>query len=167
MTQAQYARHRGVARNSVNVAVARGRIPSVGPRKLIDPVVADAAWEANTKPNGNGHATAASTLNAQRAEREGWQAKMARLDYERKAGLLVPAADREREGFEAGRVVRDMVMQVPKDVSSELAPAMTPIEVERLLTAALREALGRAQAALESQTAGNGDPADGLSDVAQ
>lgn len=47
-----YARHRGVAEGAVRDAIARGRLRAsvrqVGRRRLIDPAIADAEWEAST-----------------------------------------------------------------------------------------------------------------------
>lgn len=50
MSQAEYARHRGVSREAVRKAVTAGRIP-VGEGGRIDPAVADKAWALNSDPS--------------------------------------------------------------------------------------------------------------------
>jgi len=66
VTQANYARHRGVSRVAIHkrTTTAGGPIPVHGPKKLIDVAEADALWEATMSPQGaantgragNGHA---------------------------------------------------------------------------------------------------------------
>lgn len=50
MTQAEYSRHRECSREAVRKAIESGRITTFGPDKLIDPVLADAQWQRNTRP---------------------------------------------------------------------------------------------------------------------
>ena len=49
LKQAEYARHRHCSREAVRNAVASGRITTFGPDKLIDPELADAQWQRNTR----------------------------------------------------------------------------------------------------------------------
>lgn len=49
VTQAEYARRRGVSREAVRKAVDAGRISVLGNDKLIDPAVADIQWEQNSR----------------------------------------------------------------------------------------------------------------------
>ena len=49
LSQRAYAQHRGVSHEAVRKAIKTGRI-SPQPDGLIDPVVADAQWDANTLP---------------------------------------------------------------------------------------------------------------------
>src|SRR5262249_17639198 len=54
MSQAAYARHRGISRVAVHLRTATkgGPIPIHGPRKLIDPAEADALWDATKSRAG-------------------------------------------------------------------------------------------------------------------
>ena len=53
MTQAAYARHRGVTKQAINQAVREGRIP-ITQGKRINVAKADAAWAVNTSPTVGG-----------------------------------------------------------------------------------------------------------------
>ena len=67
VTQATYARRRGVSREAVRQRTTTngGPIPVHGPRKLIDVEEADALWEATTSPAGASHGEAAKLLAKQ------------------------------------------------------------------------------------------------------
>jgi len=64
MTQAAYARHRGISRVSVHLRTTTrgGPIPVHGPKKLIDVAEADALWEATKSPAGASHGDGAPPL---------------------------------------------------------------------------------------------------------
>ncbi len=69
ITQAEYARRRGVSEAAVSKAVKAGRITLIGGR--IDPVIADLQWEANTrKAIGRGGAATTSASIRLRAHPE-------------------------------------------------------------------------------------------------
>ena len=59
VTQAEYARHRGISREAVRqrTLTAGGPIPVHGARKLLDVAEADALWEGTKSPAGASHAT--------------------------------------------------------------------------------------------------------------
>jgi hypothetical protein len=60
VSQAAYARHRGISREAVRqrTTTAGGPIPVHGPKKLIDVAEADALWEGTKTPQGEGGAEA-------------------------------------------------------------------------------------------------------------
>lgn len=69
ITQAEYARRRGVSEAAVSKAVKAGRISLIDGR--IDPVIADAQWEANTrKAVGRGGVAASAAPSRLRAPQE-------------------------------------------------------------------------------------------------
>lgn len=118
ISPAEYARHRGVTRAAVSKAIRSGRITLIG--KLLDPVAADAQWEANTDPAqsmrasgaraangaepasplpeggapGRGSADGRALLEAKR-RRETALAEIAELELEEKRGALVNVAQLE------------------------------------------------------------------------
>lgn len=49
VTQAEYARMRGVSKEAVRKAVLAGRISVIGDKKLLDPKVADIQWQQNSR----------------------------------------------------------------------------------------------------------------------
>lgn len=152
LSQAAYARHRGVSRNAVHIAVRDGRISTIGAKHLIDAAAADVEWDENTSPSSpkstapgnphrNGTKSASSKLHEHRSRHEAIRVELAELELESKRGRLVPMDQVERQAFEAARGVRDSLMQLPNDLSADLAAAMTPVECERILAGAIRRAL--------------------------
>jgi hypothetical protein len=54
MTQAEYARSRGLSRAAVCIAIREKRISTVeglNGRKMLDPDIADREWDENTDPD--------------------------------------------------------------------------------------------------------------------
>jgi len=168
MSQRAYARHRGVTLQAVQKALKRGRIAleqDANGRSGIDPVAADAAWAANTlprrelpvpepapaaaqpaatEPEESATTGTGQSIMTSRAVREAYQARMARLDYEERAGRLVPAGAVAAEAYTRARMLRDRIMAVPARISAKLAA----IDDERLVAATLDEAL---RAALQEE----------------
>lgn len=166
MTQAEYARHRGVSRPAVLKAVRSGRI-RLGADGKIDPVEADASWRRNTNPakpsnsvagNPTGatpraHRHAPSThrfstagassgpdYHVSRAVRETYMAKLAGLEFEVKTGKLIDAEEAKRAAFDDNRRVRDLLLALPDRTAAQLAACTDPAECHRILTAEIRRA---------------------------
>lgn len=166
MSQRQYARSRGLSHQAVSKAVKSGRIPTEVAGNL-DPVVADAAWKANTRPRArlkteakrpappplppmettdpeDEHDLAASerpdaTFTAARALREVYMAKRAKLEYERAEGKLVSIEEVDSLAFESARSIRDRLMSLPARLAPVLFAARDISECHRLLEEAMRE----------------------------
>jgi hypothetical protein len=64
VTQAAYARRRGIRRVAVHKRTvgAGGPIPTHGPKKLIDPAEADQLWDATKTAQGEAGAAAAQPV---------------------------------------------------------------------------------------------------------
>ena len=106
MSQRQYAAHRGVARYSVQRAIAEGRI-STTPDGRIDPDLADAEWERNTiAPEGDG-----SRLLKARTVYMVSKARLADMQLKKLTGELLPAAEVKVAAFNAARRIRDACMR--------------------------------------------------------
>ena len=86
VTQATYARRRGVSREAVrqHTTTNGGPIPVHGPRKLIDVEEADALWEATTSPAG---ASPPPRAEGRRAEGSRARRRIRLRDYCRNAPL--------------------------------------------------------------------------------
>jgi len=166
MTQAEYARHRGVSRQAVSKAVRAGRIVlAEGGR--IDPEAADASWRRNTDPSKPSNSVAGNPRGAaprrrrsshqdervttagrgsgpdyhmSRAVRETYQAKLVRLEYELKTGKLIDAEESRRAAFQDNRRVRDLLLAIPDRTAAQLAACSDATECHRLLTAEIRRA---------------------------
>lgn len=160
MTQAQYARHRGVSRQAVLKAVRSGRIRA-DQEGRIDPEAADASWLQNTDPTkpsnsvgGNPHGAvprrhrssggermfspSAPDYHFSRAVRETYLARLVRLEYERKTGKLIDAEESRRAAYQDNRRVRDLLLALPERLAAQLAACADPVECRRLLTDEIR-----------------------------
>lgn len=141
-----YALHRrrlglpGATHRAVQKAIASGRIVRL-PDGSIDPKAADASWASETAPQGSAGNGGASDYQRARALREVYEARLKRLEYERRAGLLVEAAAVADEAFRAARTVRDALQSIPGRVSSVLAAESNPVTVQRILEDEIRSAL--------------------------
>lgn len=166
LSQAEYARRRGVSREAVSKAIRDGRI-RLDERGRLDPVAADAAWRANTDPGRPGSNSAAAsdapgdpptpspaalaaaaagattlpegmTYAEARALREWNQALMVDLQRRQLDGKLVEIAKVDDAAFRAARTVRDLLMALPDRLDAELAATNDPNEVHRRLEDELR-----------------------------
>lgn len=80
-----------------------------------------------------------------RARREHFLARLAENESLKDDGRLVERAAVENAAFAAGRLMRDLLLGLPKQISAELAAISDPWELERQLTAGLRRVLDDAQ----------------------
>lgn len=76
-----------------------------------------------------------------RSIKEFYAAKMAQLEYEREAGLLIPAAQVQSESFKLARMVRDRIMAIPARLSAELVGHTDQKVIAKKLVDELRRAL--------------------------
>ncbi len=152
LTQAGYARHRGVSRPAVARAVREGRI-TLAPGGLIDPVAADAQWDANTRPR------AGTKEQPTAPEAVGTEATMSYKEATRRRAvadmLQAERAEREQAGelirVQAVRDVlaldyattREAIMQMPARMAPLLAAETDPAAVERILSVEIHQALSR------------------------
>ena len=166
MTQAEYARHRGVSRQAVSKAIRSGRIVLTQDEK-INPDAADASWRQHTDPSkpsnsvaGNprgavprrrpsafqgehlvtGGAGSGPDYHVSRAVRETYLAKLVRLEFEVKTGKLIDAEESRHAAFQDNRRVRDLLLAIPDRTAAQLAACADASECHRLLTAEIRRA---------------------------
>ncbi|MGB4101063.1 MAG: hypothetical protein WBK91_04065 [Alphaproteobacteria bacterium] len=158
MSLSSYASSRGLDKSTISRQVNSGVIPHTrdGSRIMIDPDAADAArskhlnFSKSRKPSLmlDGHddeltdlqklrAGQQVDLNAARQIKENYAARTAQLDYMDRVKLLVPTEDVERQGFKAGREVRNRLLALPRDIAGRLALETD----ERVIIKILREAL--------------------------
>lgn len=76
-----------------------------------------------------------------RAEREGLQAKLTRIELGKKSGDLVSAKKVEDEAFRLGRVIRDNLLNIPERVSHLLAAESDPVKVHEILRSEIHQVL--------------------------
>jgi hypothetical protein len=146
VTQAAYARHRGISPVSVfrRTVKGGGPIPTYGPKKLIDVAEADALWEATKSPQGVANtaarlaaAAAASTpdpaaaaagvsgadLTRARAAALVVDVQTKRLLLERTRGALISRDRATLKAFAFARTLRDACMTWPARIGPQLAAA--------------------------------------------
>jgi hypothetical protein len=137
LTVAGYAAHRGVGRRTVSRALADGRIRR-GADGLIDPVTADRAWEAHTRPN-----RPIADLEDARRRRALADAERTELQVARLRGELVSRARATRTAHDFARALRESCQTWPVRIGSALAAAfdLEPHAVTTLLEDQVRDLL--------------------------
>ncbi len=141
-----YAESRGVSHVAVLKAIRTGRIKSarkVGSRWEIDPEAADREWKSNTRPDH--HSTRSPDVETEpttdgkgipslivsKAIREAYAARLAKLEYEEKAGKLVRVDDVKVQWFSQARRARDAILNVPIRIVDEVAAIAGELSAEQ------------------------------------
>jgi hypothetical protein len=164
MSITEYARHRGCALRAVQFAVEKHRITR-NPDGTIDSEQADRDWAANTetsKPRGPKPRTGITkplrgpvpvtspedidnptgvTYASARAERERYEAKLKRLQFEERQGDLLPRVEVEAKTTKMFQVFRDALLNVPNRIAGQLAAETDPRLIHELLEAEIQQAL--------------------------
>lgn len=144
-----YARHRDVSLKAVQRAIETGRI-TPEPDGKINAEACDLAWDLNTDPSKvrKEHTPKVKRVRKHsekfaeaKADREDYQAKLARLSYEKKAGHLVDGTSVERRAFQNARVVRDALLNIANRIAAELASETDPVKVGNILTIEITRSL--------------------------
>jgi hypothetical protein len=101
MTQAEYARHRGVTRQAIRDLVKKGKIELIehDGRKVIDVVAADRALGETRErvsvrdDDEPARPAEAAGLTKAKTATEVYRARLAQLEYEERVGNLMPVAE--------------------------------------------------------------------------
>lgn len=148
LTQAGYAKHRGITRQAVFIAVTDGRISTIknGKKRSIDPVIADKEWARNTSKENYVLEEPVDTSEPvayalSRAKKEKYNAKIAKLEFEERSGRLVCAEKIKKDAFKLGRNIRDSILNIPDRVAAQLASETEAFEVHKILKDELTKAL--------------------------
>jgi hypothetical protein len=125
MTQAEYARHRGVSRQAIGKLVDGGKIPfrvDEDGTKYIDPAAADLALGESRERvdadddagdvGGSRSAPAAPSLTKAKTATEIYRARIAELQYQKLRRELVPVAQVEEAARQCGDVLATLVRQL-------------------------------------------------------
>jgi hypothetical protein len=154
MTQADYARHRGVSRQAISKAVAAGKIP-VKDGGLIDPAEADfARGETRERINlGEGQMRPAAPevpddrpsstakLTEYKAYDAGYRAKLTQLELQKQIGKLCDKAEVDRHTFDVQRRLRDRMLSVGGNCAERLAVLDDPAVIQALIDDEIRKQL--------------------------
>ncbi len=159
-----FAQRLGVSHVAVLKAIKGGRLSSSvrlnakGKAVIVDEAVARQEWAANagrpTKPAAVHGATSdavtvtavtepvtATTLTEAQRIATVERARKLRLENDTREQRYVPVAKTRREAFEAARLIRDSLLNIPARLSGELAADTDAAVVFRKLDAAIRQAL--------------------------
>ena len=174
ISQAEYARRRGVAKSAVAKAVSEKRITLINGK--VDPAVADIQWAQNTRARADSGRTGAQTGASQgqttlteenasegreppataegddyqslRVRRERAAVEAAERENAKEAGRLVEREPVERATFDAFRALRDAVMSIPPRAAAKVLGMSEAREIERVFREELRAAFEAAQGRL-------------------
>jgi hypothetical protein len=149
-----YAKHRGVAESAVRKAISQGRI-SKGTNGKIDPQKADNEWRKNTDPaqikrtlppENSDYIHRSVPLSGpsyqqSRAIKEAYSAKMIRLQFEKESKKLISVDEVKIVAFNAARMTRDRILNVPDRVIPQLVGKTNIFEMKEILKAELIKAL--------------------------
>lgn len=170
ITQAEFARLKGVSQTAVKKAIDTGRLSEslvhgMGKKARLNPILAAQEWEKNTdhsrrtvgediRPPKESlekifekadeeakQDRVNSPLNSSRAVREAYMARLAKLAYEEKSGKLIDAEEVKSAGFKLGRTIREGLLNIPDRLSSELAGVTDPAKIHIMLTQEITKAL--------------------------
>ena len=70
-----------------------------------------------------------------------YDAKMAKLEYEKATGVLIERSQVEKEAFRTGRIVRDNMMGIPDRLAGVLASETDQKKIHVILTKEIRQAI--------------------------
>ena len=158
MSLSAFAKSQGWSRQYVSKLVKQGKITLVNGK--VDRDKALAALQANAEPASALRKSSAgqTTMSMQsptrpsdsrqavdfvtaRTMREAFRAKMAKLEYEQKAGKLTDAAKVRDDAFQAARMTRDALLGIPDRMADILAAEKDPGRVSELLREELENVL--------------------------
>ena len=137
-----YAKHRGVVMSAVQKAIQSGRIATT-PDGKIDSDIADAEWKANTRQQQQRRPAGAGGLDyfRARAVREGYLARLAKIEFEEKTAKLISRDEVQVAAFTNGRMARDNLLNIPDRLAATLAAETDADKVHLILTGEIRKAL--------------------------
>jgi len=142
------ARQLGIAHSALRYAERRGRI-TFNPDRSVNVALVRKPLQKNTDPsrqNNNGRMKNPPSLSsrgiaAHREMQAEYQSKMARLDYEKEARLLVSRDAVRKAVFDSVRRVRDQLMSIPDRIDSIVAAETNERRCNRIIADEIERAL--------------------------
>lgn len=156
ITQAEYARRRGVAKSAVAKAVSENRIRLIDGK--IDPAVADIQWASNTRARADSGRPATEPgaptpppspdppsddgeYSVNRARRERYEADLAELKLREQQGDLVRVVEVRVEIARRAGEVRLNLLQIPARIAPLLVGETDQARIHALIDGELRKVL--------------------------
>jgi hypothetical protein len=151
-----YAKRRGITEAAVRKAIKQGRITK-NPNGKINPQIADNEWNNNTdpaqirknlseerhdyNPNSQLNSVGGPSYQQSRAIKEAYGAKLLRLQFEKESKKLISIDDVKVSAFNAARMTRDRILNIPDRVIPQLVGKTNIFEMKEILKAELIKAL--------------------------
>lgn len=144
----EYAEYRDVSVVAVRKAIKSGRI-NLNQNKKLDQELADAEWLKNTNPakqrkevdSNQSRSDDKISYHRSRAIREDYNAKLTQLQFERESGKLIPIEEVKIQAFNAGRRVRDRLLNIPDRIAPQLVGKTNIFEIKNILKSELTKIL--------------------------
>ena len=159
LTQADFAKLRGVSQPMVSKWIKTGKIKSgvqkINGRYRIDGKKANKELEKNLDPirskpktstkamvaKAKSAGTVGLSFNEARTLNEQYKAATNKLNYEALIKKYILAATVKKEAFECARKTRDQLMAIPDRMDSVLAAETDPHKIHEVLTKEIKQAL--------------------------
>lgn len=164
MSQAAYARIRGVSPRRIGQYIQAGKIPTnalkiEGKRRQVHSERADKALDQNIdiakrRKKGNGQETKERkeevirsvdfdkiTYHEAQTQEKRYKAALAKLEYEQKIAELVKIKQVQKEAFEIARKVRDGILNIPGRIAGILAAESDAFVIEQILIKEFKQIL--------------------------
>lgn len=157
ITQAEYARKRGVQKSAVHKAVQTGRITLINGK--IDPEVADIQWAKNTNASQQRNQFAQSSLvvvpgddpvdpiagifnlATARAKREHFDAELSEMRARKESGELVAANEITAAITAAAAMIRSALERMPDKLADRLAAETSALTIHALMQTEIDQVL--------------------------
>ena len=142
LSRREYAAHRGVTVAAVQKAVEMGRITLTDGK--IDPEKADKEWVENTNPAYNtprADDSFSTPYQKSRMMKTTYDAMLKKLEYEERAGKLIPRVQVESDVFAASRTARDHLLMIPKRVAPRIISLKNISDIEYILSQEITNSL--------------------------
>lgn len=157
ITQAEYARKRGVQKSAVHKAVQTGRITLINGK--IDPEVADIQWVKNTNASQQRNHLAMPSITivpgvdpldpvagifnlaTARAKREHFDAELSEMRARKESGELVAANEITSAITAAAAMIRSALERIPDKLADRLAAETNAITIHTLLQTEIDQVL--------------------------
>ena len=147
LTVKDYASHRNVSITAVRKALTAGRI-ALNRNNKLDSKLADKQWFDNTDPakqrkevTEQTSSQGGPTYHQSRAIKEAYSARLTKLQFEKESQKLISANEVKVSAFNAGRIVRDRILNIPDRVIPQLVGKTNVFEMKDILKTELIKAL--------------------------
>jgi len=170
VSKSEFAEIVGVDRKTVQRAIDRERlnhsVRKVGSRYQIEVEEGVLEWHRNRDPSKDRSGSDSPSaqidsdipcFNDSKAMKAFYEANITKIDYQNKAGKLVPVEQKDKEFFAAARLVRDSLFNLPDRISAEIV-TLTPEEAHQFLNEEIRKTLENLANSGSSEQAEPEDP---------